>query len=133
MEICPKGVKVGDRADAIDCIADALEYASPTFLEADPIRTVYVGSFTIGDVAEVCESSIRCGDYAEESLVALIRLKDGRYAAMDGGCDTTGWDCQSWCDIRIGSYSDVMRYGFDDDARRRLRAGRAGRLGEIEV
>jgi hypothetical protein len=26
----------------------------------------------------------------------VVRLKDGRYAFIQGGCDYTGWDCQSW-------------------------------------
>lgn len=26
----------------------------------------------------------------------VIRLNDGRFAFIQGGCDYTGWDCQSW-------------------------------------
>jgi hypothetical protein len=26
----------------------------------------------------------------------LVKLCDGRYALTIGGCDYTGWDCQSW-------------------------------------
>lgn len=26
----------------------------------------------------------------------ILQLKDGRYVYLQGGCDFTGWDCQSW-------------------------------------
>ena len=26
----------------------------------------------------------------------VLRLKDGRYVFLQGGCDYTGWECQSW-------------------------------------
>lgn len=32
----------------------------------------------------------------------LLLLKDGRIAALQGGCDYSGWDCQSSADSIIG-------------------------------
>lgn len=41
------------------------------------------------------------GDYAEWTGGFLLRLKDGRYAYIEGWCDTTGWGCQDGVETTI--------------------------------
>jgi hypothetical protein len=39
----------------------------------------------------------------------LVRLEDGRIAFVWGGCDYTGWDCQSNCAAYVGSNKKMLR------------------------
>lgn len=40
----------------------------------------------------------------------LVELADGRWAYINGGCDYTGWDCQSSCDAHIAdSRAEAMK------------------------
>lgn len=36
------------------------------------------------------------GDNDGDDWRWVLRLKDGRFVFLQGGCDYTGWDCQSW-------------------------------------
>lgn len=38
------------------------------------------------------------GENDEDDWRWVLRLKDGRFVFLQGGCDYTGWDCQSWAD-----------------------------------
>lgn len=38
------------------------------------------------------------GEADEAQWHWILALKDGRFAYVTGGCDYTGWDCQSDCD-----------------------------------
>lgn len=58
---------------------------------------------------------------SELDLYMLLRLKDGRYASVIAGNDYTGWGCQDFSDVRIGPRDEVIRYGLDNEGRRRLR------------
>lgn len=51
--------------------------------------------FGRSDVKEIIAAAKWYGDYAETDCVGLFLLKDGRYAAVEASCDTTGWDCQA--------------------------------------
>lgn len=51
--------------------------------------------FLPDDVAECLAATVEYGDCAETTVNAIVRLHDGRFAYVEGGCDTTGWDCQS--------------------------------------
>jgi hypothetical protein len=31
----------------------------------------------------------------------VLLMKDGRYIFLQGGCDYTGWDCQSWASHKV--------------------------------
>jgi hypothetical protein len=83
----------------------------------------YTGScegFTIDDVAEVIASAEGENDGAE--WLAVLRLRDGRFAFLAAGCDYTGWDCQA--DGRTwfaATLDDLTRWALTDDARLRLR------------
>lgn len=47
-------------------------------------------------VAEVC------GQNDDDDWYWILQLKDGSFAWAVGGCDYTGWDCQSSCDLKDG-------------------------------
>lgn len=36
------------------------------------------------------------GENDREDWRWILQLKDGRFVFLRGGCDYTGWDCQSW-------------------------------------
>jgi hypothetical protein len=46
------------------------------------------------DVAEVLYAYLEEGDYAESHGAAILKLKDGTYAAVEQWEDTTGHGCQ---------------------------------------
>lgn len=75
-------------------------------------------TFAAEDVAEVLRFALDPGDWAEETVVAVVRLNDGRFAAMEGACDTTGWDCRSWLDADVfNSEEDAWLNGITQDGR----------------
>jgi hypothetical protein len=41
----------------------------------------------------------------EPSFAWIVELKDGRFVAVEGWHDCTGWDCQSGCDVGGIEYS----------------------------
>ncbi len=47
-------------------------------------------------VAEVC------GANDEDNWYWILQMKDGTFSAAEGGCDYTGWDCQSHASIKDG-------------------------------
>lgn len=48
----------------------------------------------------------------------LVRLADRRHAYIHGGCDYTGWDCQSGCDVHLAaSFEDCMSLVGQDQRR----------------
>ncbi len=98
----------------------ALTHGSPTFLRASPLRERSY-AFVESDIDFVAASTLETGDFSETDIAAVVRLLNGDWAALEAGCDPTGWDCQSWCDIRIGpDLSDVVNYGLSEEARRLL-------------
>jgi hypothetical protein len=61
------------------------------------------------------------GDYAEEDVQALLRLKDGRYATVVASCDSTGYDCQGYVDWHIAeTFEEAVLFGLDESARKNL-------------
>ena len=56
---------------------------------AIPGDDVSVEAFTTEDVAEMLHSSE--GENDGQDWVAIMRLNDGRFAALTAGCDYTGW------------------------------------------
>ena len=48
----------------------------------------------------------------------LVRLADGRHAYIHGGCDYTGWDCQSWADVHVAAaFAECMALVGQDERR----------------
>lgn len=41
------------------------------------------------------------GENDEADWHWLVRLEDGQHAYISGGCDYTGWDCQSNCEAFV--------------------------------
>jgi hypothetical protein len=82
----------------------------------------YEGSldpFTRADVAEILALSV--GENDGPDWLIAVRLFDGRFAFLEGGCVYTGWDCQSSCScVLAGSRVDLVRYALTDEARERL-------------
>lgn len=75
--------------------------------------------FSREDVAEVLYSA--AGENDEEPWLCVGRLTDGRYFALEAGCDYTGWDCQAGGQAYVAhSPESVLRFGLGDRARERL-------------
>lgn len=55
--------------------------------------------FTVADIAKVLAVVEGENDGADWRWV--LRLNDGRFVFLQGGCDYTGWDCQSSADSAI--------------------------------
>lgn len=51
----------------------------------------------------------------------LVRTEDGKYAYLTGGCDYTGWDCQSSLDTFVEDTLDAALRQVGDDYRDALR------------
>lgn len=51
-------------------------------------------SFTADDIERVL--AVHVGENDGDDWRWVMKLKDGRFAFVQGGCDYTGWDCQSW-------------------------------------
>lgn len=48
----------------------------------------------------------------------IVKLTDGRYAYVAGGCDYTGWDCSSHCDVHEADTLDGALALAPQDERR---------------
>lgn len=98
-----KGVKTILHLLDDDSWAKAFEYAGekesgeygrtdgvPDIHPAFPGSAVSVIPFGLRDVVEII--AIREGENDERNWVCVGRLFDGRWFALDAGCDYTGWD-----------------------------------------
>jgi hypothetical protein len=87
-----------------------------------PERVFLPHHVTGDDVAEVDRYSYSVNDVGTElKLVALLRLKDGRYATVIAWNDYTGWDCQDGADVRIAETRDAaICHGLGNDERSML-------------
>lgn len=73
------------------------------------------------DVAEVMRGAVyNSRDYGGDGddLVAIVRLRSGGFAALEGWADYTGWDCGSGLEITFhDTPEDAWRYGIGTDSR----------------
>ena len=61
-----------------------------------------------------------------DDLAAVVRLKSGGYAALEGGCDYTGWDCQSSLDVtRWKTAEKAFTMGITQDGRSHIERSEA--------
>jgi hypothetical protein len=67
--------------------------------------------FTVDDIERVL--AVWEGENDGDDWRWVLLLKDGRYAFLQGGCDYTGWDCQSWA---TSAFDDTP----EDSAKRAL-------------
>ena len=71
------------------------------------------------DIVKVIAASE--GENDERDWVAVVKLKDGRYAFVEAGCDYTGWDCWSQGQVWVSdSLENLWQFGVTQDARDRL-------------
>lgn len=75
--------------------------------------------FGMDDVEEVLRESE--GENDERPWYCVLRLKDGRFASIEAGCDYTGWDCSAGGSASVArTYADIVRFGCTNDARSRM-------------
>ena len=56
----------------------------------------------------------------DDSWIAVVQLRDGRYAAVIAWCDYTGWDCQAGGKAWVGdSLEQIVRMGLTPQERDR--------------
>jgi hypothetical protein len=83
---------------------------------AEPVSTE---PFDREDVVEII--AISDGENDGENWLGVFKLKDGRYAMIDAGCDYTGWGCREWGTAEVaGTLHEMVRFGLSDQQRRRL-------------
>ena len=74
--------------------------------------------FTVADIAKVLAVVEGENDGADWRWV--LRLNDGRFVFLQGGCDYTGWDCQSSADRVERAGGDHAADGADGQAAQHL-------------
>jgi hypothetical protein len=81
-----------------------------------------VDQLTPEDIAEIEAVWTQCEvDYADSSIVALMRTKDGRYVTLEAWSDSSGWGCQDATYWKIAPTRDeAIRLGLDNEGRARL-------------
>ena len=76
------------------------------------------------DIEEVLHQRLIPGPsgYAEMDLAAVMRLKDGRWATVHAGTDTTGWGCHGdYVRWYVGpTLEDAIYNGLTNESRRWL-------------
>jgi len=53
------------------------------------------------------------GHNDEDEWFWIGKLKDGRFFGARGGCDYTGWDCQSHCSYWVAPTAEEALKGFE--------------------
>lgn len=102
-------------------ISGFLSYAEPSFTYAGPMAGV-AQPFTENDIRQVLAYwSESTEGYGEEEIRVVVSLENGQFAFMAGGCDTTGWDCQSSGIVKVAdSVEDLVAYAMEPMDRERL-------------
>lgn len=73
---------------------------------------------TLEEVVKVHAMAVKNYADGEPTYYALIELTGGRWAAVEGWHDYTGWDCQAGCTWNVASTrDDAWLLGFGDEAR----------------
>lgn len=102
---------------------DDIDGPTPRFVtvtEDGPRETMAFGRRHVSEVLAWWDAH---GDYAEREIACLVALTDGRWAAGEAACDTTGWDCQAHVTWTVSDdLQAVIKYGFTDEQRRNLGA-----------
>jgi hypothetical protein len=69
--------------------------------------------FNIKDIDKVL--AVHMGENDGDDWRWILQLKDNRFVFLQGGCDYTGWDCQSWATSRSGDTAEaVAEYALGD-------------------
>lgn len=80
--------------DKVNYEARGIDYDLDACLEYNP-----QDGFAVTDIARVL--AVWEGENDGDDWRWILLLNDGRYAFLQGGCDYTGWDCQSGADSAI--------------------------------
>lgn len=68
--------------------------------------------YTLEDIARVL--AVYEGENDGEDWRWILLRKDGTFEALQGGCDYTGWDCQSWASsICFGTIAEALHFFKD--------------------
>lgn len=62
--------------------------------------------YNADDIAEVL--AVWEGENEGDDWRWILRLNDGRFVFLQGGCDFTGWDCQSYAVSAFAGLPDVL-------------------------
>ena|SRR3990167_4569033 len=76
-----------DKLDEYD--KKGIDYNLVACLENNPQK-----GFGVDDIQQVL--GVWEGEHDGDDWRWILSLKDGRFVFLQGGCDYTGWDCQSW-------------------------------------
>lgn len=74
--------------------ARGIDYDLGACLEYNP-----QDGFGLDDIKQVL--AVYEGENEERDWRWVLELNDGRFVYLQGGCDYTGWDCQSWASHRV--------------------------------
>lgn len=110
----------GEPLDVMDTIKSALEYST----DRDICLAGFGGAtaaLAFHEIAEMVAGSASSPDsYGSVDLAALVRLHDGRYAAIMAWADTTGWGCRDGLTVRIAPDRGGAIAALGDGERRKL-------------
>lgn len=85
-----------------------MDYDLTACLEYNPQE-----GYTVDDIAEVL--AVWEGQNDGDFWRWILRLNDGRFVFLDGGCDYTGWDCQSEAtSVFAATAIEVLALGIKD-------------------
>lgn len=79
---------------------------------------VNTAPFTVTDVVEVIAADE--GDYDRGEWLAVLRLKDGRFAFIKAGALTSEWGPDSWGYARVARSTEKLGEAIGTRDRRRL-------------
>jgi hypothetical protein len=69
--------------------------------------------YAVTDIEKVL--AVHTGQNDGDDWRWVMLLKDGRYVFLMGGCDYTGWDCQSWATSAFADTpEDAARHALGD-------------------
>lgn len=78
-------------------------------------------AFAPEDIVELYDVAVERGDYAETNVRATGKTRDGRCFFLAAGCDTTGWDCQSSCNVTFAdNRTELWTWAMGDSDREAL-------------
>lgn len=82
----------------------------------DPVSAA---PFDRADVKQII--ALENGENDEEDWIALFELHDGRFAYLQAGCCTTGWEAYGGGFAHVaGDLDRLIRFGMGQEPRRRL-------------
>lgn len=98
---------------------EALKYANGKTTSCVLGCSIPIDGFVRADIAYVVRADE--GENDGPHWIAVMRLRDGRWAFLSAGCDFTGWDCQASGHVLVAdTLKRLVQYGLGADERVRL-------------